>query len=102
MSENMKWEPVTGGTSYMKVGELPNNEFIGEYSKSVETQFGKTHLFNTNNGLVGINGCGALDYRLTEVNSGEIIKIVYKGKKNGEGKMKGKTFHDLDVLRAVS
>ena len=102
MSNGTKWEPITGGTTYMKVSSLVDNEFVGTFDKSIDTQFGKTHLFVTDRGSVGINGCGALDFKLTSIKNGDTIKILYKGKKEGTGKMAGKSFHELDVLKAVA
>jgi hypothetical protein len=102
MTEATKWEKVGDSINYLKVSELPENALIGSLMRTINTQYGQTHIFQTENGTVGINGCGALDVKLSDIAGGDTVKIIYNGKKEGINKEGKKiTFHDVDVFKAV-
>lgn len=57
----------------------------------------------TEGGILALNACGSLDYKMEQVEQGETVKIVYEGQKVLEkGAFKGKSFHDISVHLAES
>jgi hypothetical protein len=89
------------GITYIKPAELADREIEGKFLGSVEGKFGLNHKIETASGTVIVNGCGSLNSRIQKVNEGQTVRLEYKGmKKINEGPMKGKSFHDIDVLVA--
>jgi hypothetical protein len=89
--------------TYIKPAELADREVEGKFLGTFEGKFGPNHKIQTPTGTVVVNGCGSLNSRIQKVNEGEIIRLEYKGmKKIADGPMKGKSAHDVDVLRKKS
>ena len=51
--------------------------------------------------IMGINSCGSLNYKMSDVSIGDTIKIQFEGEDVIEkGKYKGKTFNNVSVFLA--
>lgn len=91
-----------GGFKYMKAADL--TELEGTYLGIVEGQFGPNYKFELESGeTVVVNGCGALNKLLPNVETGSLVRLENKGKEAIQsGPNKGKAFHNIKVLVANS
>ena len=89
-------------TIYLKPADLADAALEGTFEGPIEGNYGTNYRFSTENGeSVIVNGCGVLNSKMPNVPVGSFVKLDYLGKKEiREGKMKGKSFHDIDVLIA--
>lgn len=70
------------------LGELVSTEQVPNFNKDGEVSL---HKFNTDTGLVGLNGSKLLDGLLGQFEVGDTIEVVYLGKEPGVSK-DGKKF----------
>lgn len=78
-------------TTYYKAKDLAKGqEFIGTYTGSAESKNfvgAMTHFLSKEDGTaVGINGTGKLNYLIGLINKGSLIKIVYLGTEDVDGR----------------
>ena len=78
-----------------------NPEFVGEYMGKRENVGKNNSILYTFIGKdktpVNVWGSAVLDTRLSTLKGGELVKIVYKGKVEGEG---GRTYKDFEVFKS--
>lgn len=91
-------EPVT----YLKPAELIDQPVIGIFLESFEqeTKYGKklNHKFETEEGIVILNGNGNLSSKLRRVDQGATVKIEYLGKSQiKSGPNAGTMAHNYEV-----
>jgi hypothetical protein len=76
------------------------DSFYGEYTYSFKdnTYEKTTYKIRTEDGLIGINGCAALDKLMQRVTIGQLVRITYNGKTPiKSGKYAGKLAHSFFV-----
>ena len=103
MSEWKKIEPTTEG--YNPTWDpQEENELMGTYvdkKEGIGANKSNLYTFRKKDGsLVSVWGCAVLDVRFGNLEAGEDVKIVYKGKVSNE--KTGRTYHDFDVYHRES
>ena len=85
----------TKPVSYIKLADGPF-EITGKYTGSfVGGNYNTpTHYFELENEKVGINGFKVLNEELEKFEEGDLIQVIYEGKKNG----KNFPYHSAKVL----
>ena len=95
-----KWEKIEAGPSetwdFKKTPELigyfiEKEEGVGEFGSNVYS------FKKEDGGIIGVWGNTILDSRFKNIETGEKIKIVYKGMVKSE---KGRSYNDFDVFRS--
>ena len=111
---SFKFRSVGGSRSYRswkswEEGDTLTCKFIKQYEDQyqnagyevevIECDFHNEEDIVDEGKIMGLNGCGSLNYKMEEIPQGAIIQVVYEGKgKVEKGPMKGKDFHDVSVL----
>lgn len=115
MSYNFR--TVMGQSSYKAWKNWSEGDFlVGKYISQSEDNFGNPNYkvevieaqFDDGTtpkpaSVFTFNSSGTLKKAMEEVNTGDIVKVIYKGEDVvSKGKFKGKKFHSMEVLVAPS
>lgn len=101
ITKNDKGEKVS-----TPLGTGEDNAIIGTYEGSEPNKFDATKadlkLRQADGTLVILNETANLRRGFANVSEGELVRIVYGGKRKMTGKNAGKSVHDFDVQRAIN
>lgn len=104
---------VTGASNYRKWTEWKVGDYmVGKYNSQTTDKYNKpNYSFEvqetkfadgkniTTGDFMTLNSNGSLDFAMKNVEEGDIVMVVYKGKDvQTKGPYKGKEFHKLEVL----
>lgn len=112
-NEERNWKRVDDGEglgeiNFIRPSKLTDEDVDsvlveGTFVESMPNNYIKDKLdfkFQTEAGIAVLNGAGNLQYKMRNVNPGEIIQVVYLGKQEMQkGPFKGKSAHNFDVFR---
>lgn len=72
---------------------------VGTFLAIRDSEYGPNYEFELEDGsIVVVNGCGALNSTMKNIDAGSLVKLENKGKTAiTSGKNKGKSFHDIKV-----
>lgn len=96
----MAFETINTGVSYFKLSDCKEGQVLienGVFKSSKAGQYGNTWMIEESDGTVkGLNETGQLKYMKESgnVKVGDVLRVVYNGKKDLKG---GKTAHDFTV-----
>ena len=96
----MAWKTVTRNAIDIKKQE--GQEFIGTYRGKTEitTKIGPQVIYNfevEDGDKFGVFGFTNLNYAMTNISEGDLVKLVYRGTKNVKTKFGLKDVHQVDV-----
>ena len=105
-----QFSEIGGAVSYINVAPQGKPAFNagdviieGVYKKTFQGKFGLQHEFIVGNDKKVVNGFGALNFKLQDVQPNTLVRVVYNGKgKLTKGKMAGRDFHDCKVFVATA
>lgn len=99
-----QYREVGGQKNYWKFKDTdPDTVMVdGVYRREIISKYGPQYEFENDDGTIQVlNAAGQLKYKMDFVESGDRVKVIYRGEVILEsGHMKGRPAHQFTVLKA--